>query len=72
MTLHEEKAREGDMKKAKEINSEEELASSQLSILSLLREKAHLFPSKRLYTFLSPNKTPLGKTSGFYFKRGLF
>ena len=60
------------MMKAKEINSEEELASSQLSILSVLREKAHLFPSKRLYTFLSPNKTPLGKTSGFYFKRGLF
>ena len=61
------------MMKAKEINSEEELASSQLSILSVLREKAHLFPSKRLYTFLSPNKTPLlGKTSEFYFKLRLF
>ena len=39
---------------------EVETEGDSLSILSVLRENAQLFPSKKLYTFLSPNKTSLG------------
>ena len=39
---------------------------SQQSILSVLREKVHLFPSKRLYTFLSPTNKSFGKLYTMY------
>ena len=38
-------------------------ADSSLSILSMLRKNVQLFPSKRLYTFLLPNKASAGNTS---------